>query len=62
MVVVGSTSTLVLEMDVTIDPKPPTMGLTHWAQLVGVKASLPLRAHAIGCAFIGPHHTILYSE
>lgn len=51
-----------LQMDVTIHPKAPTMGLTHWAQLVGLKASLSLRAHPTPSAFIGPHHTILYTH
>ncbi|KOM40103.1 hypothetical protein LR48_Vigan04g030100 [Vigna angularis] len=51
-----------LQMDVTIHPKPPTMGLTHWAQLVGLKPSLPLRAHPTPSAFIGPQHSILYTR
>ncbi|KAK7328452.1 hypothetical protein VNO77_22558 [Canavalia gladiata] len=42
-------------------PMPPTMGLTHWAQSVGVKASLPLWSHPTHRAFIGPHHSIPYS-
>ncbi|RDX81911.1 hypothetical protein CR513_37346, partial [Mucuna pruriens] len=59
MVLLGSTSTP--PFNGCHYPKPPTMALTHWAQSVGVKASLPLRPHPTHRALIGPHHTTLYS-